>query len=192
MKITINATNLNSGAELKELKARNKVMVKNLKALNKQVTQLEKAKEGRAKSDSVLTATEELMAILKRSLDKLYQNSLNIRERMQYDVIPLYRATKEKMITRLKVMDTSDSSYKEMEEIVDKATRNQSYLQSSLERLNLNIKRLVQVRDKLLKSINIITLWKEVNYKSDELLKKLRQFNERIEELYDLLNPVES
>jgi hypothetical protein len=139
--------------------------------------------------DDALTATATLRTMLRASIDQLYSDASVIHSRVENDVLPLYRATTAKMTARLERLEPTDANYAELQKLLDRAVENQSHAISGLQRLEANIGLLRQVKARLLEEQDLLELWKDVNLKGERMIEKLREFNERIEELYKLLMP---
>ena len=161
--------------------------VRRVQAVIEEIQKL--SQSGSAESDKALVATEEMVLLLKQSMDQLYREAVLVRDRVRNDVIPEYNATTAKMKARLEVLKSSDPRYKEMQEIVDRAVENQSKIKDQVSRLDGNISLLGETRADLLDKLSIFSLWKEVNLKGSELIDKLSEFNGKLEEIYRKLNP---
>jgi len=157
--------------------------IEQVQKLTEQESGKESAKGG------ALVATEELVTILKESLDRLYAEANRIRDQVRNDVVPEFNATTQKMKARLEVLKPTDARYKDLQEILDKAVQNQSKINDQLSRLDGNIKLLAETKADLLDKLNIFQLWKEVNLKGSELIEKLNEFNRKLEDIYHKLHP---
>jgi hypothetical protein len=140
----------------------------------------------------VIDATAELTATLKSQLDKLYVESIEIKDAVERDVLPEQNVTITRIQARLDLMDPDDPDYREVEQIYETARIQQTRVLEQVKRLEASIETLSIVRRRLSDRMRVIDLWREVNLKGDELIKKLDEFNKKVDAIAKELNPIEA
>lgn len=134
-------------------------------------------------------ATEAVMEALDDSVSRLRFDAINVRDRVQNEVLPDYVALTDVVRRRMRGTQPQDPNRAEYEMVLDQAIYNKEALEGHLSRLNTGIQRLGEVQAFLRGKFDILALWKQVNLKAERLIELLGQFNRQLEYINKILSP---